>query len=333
MADKSINQLPVSFGLSDDGLMVVYQNGATKSITGSLIKAFAQQGVESALAAAKESGEFDGQDGTNGKDGVSPTITVTDITGGHRLTITDVNGTKTVDVMDGKDGEGGSGGGTDGKDGEDGFSPIITVTEIDGGHRLTITDVNGTQTVDIMDGVDGTGGTGDGDMKKSVYDPQGKEQDVFDYVDKKLDLLDSLESRAFVVTVHTDTNKADTSIDLIFDALNIDEKAIYAKIEYDDGAKYQLFPLVSLRGNGFANGVSYAAQAKFAAVIEPDDSAPFARVITLTEGDDPVYPDVSICDYSLSMPTVTAADDGKILQVVGGQWAAVAITDGNNVAY
>lgn len=33
------------------------------------------------------------------------------------------------------------------------------------------------------------------------------------------------------------------------------------------------------------------------------------------------------------LPTVTAADDGKILQVVGGQWAAVAITDGNNVAY
>ena len=40
----------------------------------------------------------------------SPTITVTDIDGGHRLTITDVNGTKTVDVMDGEDG-------VDGKDG------------------------------------------------------------------------------------------------------------------------------------------------------------------------------------------------------------------------
>lgn len=303
MADKSINQLPVSSGLSDDGLMVVYQNGATKSITGSLIKAFAQQGVESALTAAKESGEFDGKDGKDGNDGYTP--------------------------VKGKDY-------FDGKDGKDGVSPTITVTDITGGHRLTITDVNGTKTVDVMDGEDGTGGTGgtgDGDMKKSVYDPQGKEQDVFDYVDKQLALLNSLEARAFVVTVHTDTNKADTSIDLIFDALNIDEKAIYAKIEYDDGAKYQLFPLVSLRGNGFANGVSYAAQAKFAAVIEPDDSAPFARVITLTEGDDPVYPDVSICDYSLSMPTVTAADEGKILQVVNGAWAAVAITDGNNVAY
>lgn len=33
------------------------------------------------------------------------------------------------------------------------------------------------------------------------------------------------------------------------------------------------------------------------------------------------------------LPTVTTADDGKLLQVVGGKWSAVAITDGNNVAY
>lgn len=35
-----------------------------------------------------------------GKDGVSPTIEVTDIQGGHRVTITDVNGTESFDVMD-----------------------------------------------------------------------------------------------------------------------------------------------------------------------------------------------------------------------------------------
>ena len=40
------------------------------------------------------SGEF------TGPAGVSPTITVTDIEGGHRLIITDINGTKTIDVMD-----------------------------------------------------------------------------------------------------------------------------------------------------------------------------------------------------------------------------------------
>jgi hypothetical protein len=42
------------------------------------------------------------------KDGVSPTVTVTAITGGHRVTITDATGTKTFDVMDGEDGQGAS---------------------------------------------------------------------------------------------------------------------------------------------------------------------------------------------------------------------------------
>jgi hypothetical protein len=39
------------------------------------------------------------------KDGVSPTVTVTAITGGHRVTITDATGTKTFDVMDGENGQ------------------------------------------------------------------------------------------------------------------------------------------------------------------------------------------------------------------------------------
>ena len=44
--------------------------------------------TDAALTEAKESGEFDGAPGQPGADGISPTITVTDITGGHRITIT-----------------------------------------------------------------------------------------------------------------------------------------------------------------------------------------------------------------------------------------------------
>lgn len=57
-----------------------------------------------------------------------------------------------------------------GTDGEDGVSPTISVTVIDGGHRITITDANGTQSFDVMDGADGSGGDGSGDMLKAVYD-------------------------------------------------------------------------------------------------------------------------------------------------------------------
>lgn len=47
--------------------------------------------------------------------------------------------------------------GDTGASGKDGFSPVISVTDIEGGHRVTITDKYVTQTFDIMDGVGGGG--------------------------------------------------------------------------------------------------------------------------------------------------------------------------------
>lgn len=88
--------------------------------------------VEEAAAA----GDFDGTDG------VSPTVSISGITGGHRVTITDADGSHVFDVMDGTDG----------------YSPTVTVEEIIGGHRVTITDVDGDHTFDVMDGTGGGGG-------------------------------------------------------------------------------------------------------------------------------------------------------------------------------
>lgn len=44
----------------------------------------------------------DGATGATGKDGYSPVLTVTEIAGGRRITITDANGTKTFDVLNGE---------------------------------------------------------------------------------------------------------------------------------------------------------------------------------------------------------------------------------------
>ena len=65
----------------------------------------------------------DGEQGPAGENGFSPTVSVTEITGGHRVTITDANGPKSFDVADGKDGTGGSGG-----SGEDGgyYQPTVS---------------------------------------------------------------------------------------------------------------------------------------------------------------------------------------------------------------
>ena len=81
---------------------------------------------------------------TNGLDGVSPSISVSPITGGHRVTIIDAGGTSTFDVMDGAQGD-------------PGFSPTISVVDITGGHRITITDEYGPHVVDVMDGANGQG--------------------------------------------------------------------------------------------------------------------------------------------------------------------------------
>lgn len=88
--------------------------------------------------------------GHDGEDGISPEITVQDITNGHRVTITDATGTTTFDVMDGENGV-------------DGISPDVSIQNITNGHRVTITDAGGTHTFDVMDGEPGQpGATGNG---------------------------------------------------------------------------------------------------------------------------------------------------------------------------
>lgn len=151
-----------------------------------------QSAVENALTRAKNSGEFDG---------ISPVVSVSSITGGHRITITDKEGAKTVDIMDGSDGDpgdpgrgissiartsgNGAAGTTDtytimytdnttgtfsvynGADGSPGTSPTVAVSDIAGGHRITITDKEGTKTVDVMDGSNGDPGRGITSVKRT----------------------------------------------------------------------------------------------------------------------------------------------------------------------
>ena len=87
-------------------------------------------------------------------------------------------------------------------DGEDGVSPVITVTPISGGHQVTIKDANGTKTFDVMNG---EGGEGAGDMTSDVYDPQGKKQDVFQYVDDAVRNISTPDVSGQISTHNTST--------------------------------------------------------------------------------------------------------------------------------
>ena len=99
----------------------------------------------------------DGEDGTNGDDGYSPTVTVTDIEGGHRVAVTDAEGTQSFDVMDGADGAPGQNGtnGTNGTDGEDGsliwktdVSPTVVLDAV----QWDISDLTGRAGSDPQEG-------------------------------------------------------------------------------------------------------------------------------------------------------------------------------------
>ena len=149
--------------------------------------------VKQILLNARDSGELDGATFTPSVDeagnlswtndkgrenpatvnikGYSPSVSVKEIAGGKQLTIIDYNGSKTVNILDGKNGT----------DGVDGYSPSVNVNEITGGKQLIIIDHNGSKTVDILDGKNGTDGVDGYSPRIVVRDVTGgKELDITD---------------------------------------------------------------------------------------------------------------------------------------------------------
>ena len=73
------------------------------------------------------SGDFKGEPGNDGK---SPVVTVTDIENGHRVSITDKDGTKTIDVLNGQTGK-------------TGVTPVLTIGTVSSGDKPSA-DITGT---------------------------------------------------------------------------------------------------------------------------------------------------------------------------------------------
>lgn len=108
--------------------------------------AYIPQAIDTALEAAKESGEFDGPPGQDGRDGQDGAPGYTPQKGVDYFDGQDgYTPVKGVDYFDGQDGQ-------DGAPGADGVSPTVTVTDITGGHRVVITDAEGDHQFDVMDG-------------------------------------------------------------------------------------------------------------------------------------------------------------------------------------
>lgn len=91
-----------------DYIETLYQEeGASESVSWSLKKIV--DDLLCRIATASETiKEVNAKADSGQLDGFSPTISVINITGGYRLTITDKNGSKTLDILNGKDGIDGS---------------------------------------------------------------------------------------------------------------------------------------------------------------------------------------------------------------------------------
>ena len=90
-----------------------------------------------------------GPQGVKGDDGISPTVTVTQLVNGYHVEIVSAGGTESFDVYDGADGD----------DGTDGISPTVTVTQLVNGYHVEIVSAGGTEQFDVYNGTDGTDGT------------------------------------------------------------------------------------------------------------------------------------------------------------------------------
>lgn len=140
-------------------------------VSGKLDSSALPAAINTALAQAKASGDFDGKDGSNGEDGVSPTVAVSKSGKVTTVSITDKNGTKTATINDGADG----GNGSNGKDGtsvtvksvsestEDGGSNVVTFSD-----GKTVTIKNGSKGSAGTNGTNGTNGVGVSSVKQTT---------------------------------------------------------------------------------------------------------------------------------------------------------------------
>lgn len=185
MADKTIGSLPQVTSLTDDSSFVCEDSGAAKRVTGKQFKDFAKQGVSDYVEAAETAAQ-------NAQNAVSAVGTsVQDAQNAANRAEAAVvnapkiqNGTwwiynKTVGAYE--------------DSGVAATGPMGGIVKIE---RTSGTGAAGsldTYTVTCSDGStftftvqNGNNGDGAGDMMSSVYDPNGKAQDVFNYCDTQI---------------------------------------------------------------------------------------------------------------------------------------------------
>lgn len=115
--DKALKQVEASTEAAKTAASAGSANQSAQEAAGSL------QELKDGIA----NGNFKGEPGNDGK---SPVVTVTDIENGHRVSITDKDGTKTIDVLNGQTGKTGA-------------TPFLTIGTVSSGDKPSA-DITGT---------------------------------------------------------------------------------------------------------------------------------------------------------------------------------------------
>lgn len=205
MANKAINELPVSSGLDDNALLPVWQNGQTQSIKGQLVRQFAETATEEAVERAEQAAqtaeesveqigdsvqqtEQNAQEAQAARDAiVNMTVQAQTLASGQPATVTKTLVEGIVNLLFGLPR------GIQGPKGDPGNN-IESITRTSGTgapgttdtYTVTLTDGSST-TFQVYNGADGTGA---GDMTTAVYDPAGKATDIFAYADAAAEGVD-----------------------------------------------------------------------------------------------------------------------------------------------
>lgn len=166
-------------------------------------------GIIADLQHKLDTGYFNGTNGSDGEDGESA----------YQIWIEQGNQGTEQDFLNSLKGHDGTNG-VNGTNGQDGFSPVATVQETATGATISITDKNGTTTVQITNGQDGTNGTNGQDGYTPVRgvdywtdeDITGIENHCDDYADEIIaDLEEQVED---LQKNQLQGNESGTSIDL-----------------------------------------------------------------------------------------------------------------------
>ena len=182
--------------------------------------------------------------------------------------------------------------------------------------------VTSSQTVDNLATAIDSIPAGAGDMLAATYDPQGKAQDIFAYVDNAIS----------GVTVTTDATPTQGSTN------PVQSGGVYTALankldKTGDGSNVTAaFTAASSRANVATGEKLSVLFGKIAKWFSDLGSLAFKSTVAKSDLASNVQTSLEKADSAVNVP-VTTADNGKFLRVVNGVWAAATVDNANGVSF